>query len=245
MASKVARRLKYSTVSLGLVLVLAMIVGAYFYPALAASTCPTCYGLERVAPTLILDPDLSADQRAKLETAIQSAEASIRAVYGSFDHRPILIACATETCDQRMGGRGARASVLSTPFVTIIRLSPRGLSTTILTHEFAHVALHHKIGVWNLLSGAVPAWFDEGVAVILSNDDRYLKPGQSAEERCVGHANTPLPTNAAEWASASGKIPMLYADAACRVLHWLDHNGGQDGLLYALDGIADGQKFQF
>jgi hypothetical protein len=33
---------------------------------------------------------------------------------------------------------------------------------------------------------------------------------------------------------------MIYADAACGVLRWMDANGGTDGLVRAIGDIADG-----
>ncbi|MCO4054640.1 MAG: hypothetical protein HEQ16_11440 [Bosea sp.] len=133
---------------------------------------------------------------------------------------------------------------MTIPFVSIIRLAPRGLNLTILTHEFSHVELHRRIGVLKLLRGAIPAWFDEGVAVIVSDDERYLNPGATAHDRCKREVARPLPVSAFVWAPEAGKDPMLYADAACLAVRWMDINGGRDGVLRQIDAIAEGQDFQ-
>lgn len=200
--------------------------------------------MERLTPNLVVDSGMSPATRDQLKSDAEAAEAKVRLFYDVFARRPVLVACSTEYCDRRLGGRGARAITMSTPFATIIRVSPRGLNTTILAHEFSHVELHHRIGVWKLLRGAIPAWFDEGIAVIVSGDDRYLKPGATAQDQCKREVARPLPISAFVWGPEAGKDPMLYADAACLVLRWMDINGGRDGLLHQIDAIADGQTFQ-
>lgn len=228
----------------------AMLVGAvalggmaYAYPALAAPLCPSCYGMEAAAPRVIVDRAMPEAMRAGLLRDAATARAEVQAFYGAFDRTPFLIACSTEDCDRRMGGRGARAVTLSTPLATIIHASPRGLNPVIVTHEFSHVELHRRIGVWALLSGAFPAWFDEGVAVLVSGDERYLKPGTAPAERCVRQTDAPLPADPSDWNVRAGKEPMIYADAVCRVLQWMAANGGKDGVMRTLEAVAGGAAF--
>lgn len=200
-------------------------------PVLAAYACPACYGLERIAPALYVEAAMPDQGRAALKAAIAAGEARVASFYGSYGARPALLACATEACDRKLGGRGARATAYTMPGGTIIRFSPRGLNETIIAHEFSHAELHRRIGIWRLFMGAVPAWFDEGVAVIVSNDDRYLKPGADGPERCTVQPDGPLPASHFEWGAAAGKTPGLYAQAACKTLLWLEANGGWQGVL--------------
>ncbi|WP_198359386.1 hypothetical protein [Burkholderia ubonensis] len=137
-----------------------------------------------------------------------------------------------------MGGRGALATTTTTPFAIITRVSPLGQNPTILAHEFSLVELHRRIGWWKLANGVMPVWFDEGVAVIVSDDARYLNPGTTAAERCVRESAGSLPSSPAEWGPRAGKDRMIYADAACRVLQWMDAHGGRDGLLRTIDAAA-------
>ncbi len=214
----------------------------FVVPALAAYTCPSCYGLERVTPALYAEAAMPAPERAKLQETIAAAESRVAAFYGSFGERPTLLACMTEACDRRLGGRGARATAYTTFLGTFIRAAPRGLNETILSHEFSHAELHRRIGVWKLLVEAVPAWFDEGVAVIVSNDGRYLKQGATAAQRCTAEPDSAMPESPFKWSAAAGKTPGLYAKAACAVLIWMDANGGRPGLLAALEETADGKR---
>lgn len=216
---------------------------AYAYPIAAAVVCPSCYGMEYDGRRIVVDAAMPAQMRAELLGDAEIAASEVGAFYGAFSRQPYLVACSTEACDHRMGGRGAKAITLSTPFVTVLRLSPRGIDPTILTHEFSHVELHHRVGLWARLTGAFPAWFDEGIAVLVSADQRYIRSAPTASERCVRDSERPLPTTPFEWTSKVGKDSMLYADAVCRVLRWMDANGGRDGLLRAIDAAGDGTAF--
>ena len=163
----------------------------FILPALAAYACPACYGLERVTSTLYVEAAMPEQDRATLRDTIAGAQAQVAGFYGSFEGHPTLLACATEACDHKLGGRGARATTYTTFGGSFIRAAPRGLNQTILSHEFSHVELHRRIGAWKLFWEAVPAWFDEGVAVIVSDDERYLKPGTEGAQRCTVQPDGP------------------------------------------------------
>ena len=223
-------------VAVGLLTALALAAMAWTYPALAAAVCAGCKGMERVSPTLVVEPVMTAETRAALLASRARASQRVRAFFGmpvaALDDA-VLVACATEACDRRMGGRGARATTLTAPVLVAIRLSPRGLDETIVAHELAHVAIHDLVGLERARTGEVPAWFDEGMAVLVSDDTRYVRDGRAT--RCD---EAPLPSKPLDWAVASGRDPTIYADAACRVLGWMARNGGRDGLIEAL---ADGR----
>jgi hypothetical protein len=210
----------------------------FVMPALAAYACPACYGLEEVTPSLYVEVAMAAKDRAKLQETVATAETKVAGFYGSYNGRPTLLACASADCDRKLGGRGARAVAYVTLAGTFIRIAPAGLNETILAHEFSHVELNRRVG----RAKTVPAWFDEGVAVIVSDDERYLKSGGEGAQRCAAQPDGQLPESPFEWAPAAGKTPGLYAQAACAVLHWMDANGGRPGLLTALAGVADGKR---
>lgn len=218
-------------VLVAVLVILAVGCVVFLSPAVAAYACPSCYGLQRATGSLFVDPAMSVEDRTKLQEIIARAAVQVENFYGSFERQPTLLACATEECDRRLGGRGARAATYGTTF---IRLSPRGLNQRILAHEFSHVELHARVGVFRLLMGAIPAWFDEGLAIIVSDDTRYLGPGATSATRCLEEPNGDLPSSPFQWRSAAGKTPGLYAQAACRVMRWMEENGDQAGLRAAI-----------
>ncbi len=234
-----ARGLAVTAVALGIAAAATVAIAA---PALAAVVCPGCYGLVRTPAGVMVEATVPIERRGEIERLIASAEPPVRAFFGDIVRRPYVIACTTDACDKSLGGRGARAVTYSSLGFSVVRLSPRGIDRTIVTHELSHVQVHAIIGLINLLRGAVPAWFDEGLAVLVSDDARYVKTGQTAAERCKEPASANLPASPFEWAPQSGKNPLMYANAACTVAHWLEANGGKSGVLTALDAVANGHR---
>jgi hypothetical protein len=104
------------------------------------------------------------------------------------------------------------------------------------------VELHSRTGQFRLLTRAIPAWFDEGLAVIVSDDARYLGPGTTSATRCLAEPHGDLPSSPFQWGPAAGKTPGLYAQAACRVMRWMEANGGKTGLRDAVSQVADGTR---
>ncbi len=210
----------------------------WFYPALAGAACPACFGLRRAAPGIYAEATIPAADRAQLVADVAAAKTGVAAYFGDFSAASRILACQSAACDRALGGRGAKAVTYSLGVYTVIRVAPGGLNRTILTHELAHAEFHRRIGLWRQVSGQVPAWFDEGLAVIVSDDPAYLAPGTGLA-RCRAHASGPLPESPFDWAPLAARRPNLYAESACAVLGWMATQDGQHGLLAA---IASGQS---
>ena len=142
----------------------------------------------------------------------------------------------TSDCDRRTGGYGALGETYLSLF---IRMSPRGIDQTFLAHELSHTELHARVGARKYLMSALPAWLDEGIAVIVSDDERYLRPDAAGASRCRAEPVDDLRLGVFERGRIAATTPGLYAQAACRALRWMDANGGKAGLLAAVAGIAD------
>ncbi|MFG3436697.1 hypothetical protein ACGF0J_05550 [Nonomuraea sp. NPDC047897] len=229
-----------------IVLLMAAVAGlAWAYPSVAATTCPSCYGLTEQSPGLYVEADLPPARRAEISRIVDEASERVTDFYGGRRSSPTVLACTTEECYQRIGGGKERGiAVLN----RAVMLSPRGLDPVIASHEMSHVELHQR-----LASGVqVPQWFDEGLAVVLSDDRRYLAPATTAEstteaagtasdDRCLVPPDGPLPATLDDWLRAAGKDPRTYAKAACQASRWLNANGGRTGLLTAIDRLNSGR----
>ena len=191
----------------------AVLAGAWAFPALAAWACPACYGLERAAPQLWVERAMSTRDRAALIDGIEASRAIAAAFLDGYDADPALLACASEACDARLGGKGARATAYTTPLGTVIRRGPRGLGREIVAHELIHAEVHARTGAAAQREGRLPAWVDEGFAVIGAEDARLLPPAID----CDGLPEATLPASPFEWGPAAGRDPKLYAHAACAV----------------------------
>lgn len=89
---------------------------------------------------------------------------------------------------------------------------------------------------------AVPIWFDEGLAVNVSDDPRYLAPPGS-DTRCVVAPPTRMPLNGATWVSATEATNTPYAEAACLVSMWLEQQKRSGAVLQLISQIKAGDPF--
>ena len=195
-------------------LLLALVVGvAVAFPAVAATACPGCYGLDRVRTGLHVEPGVTAAQRQQVSDAVDEGTRRVAAFFGGLRSAPTFLACLTDECYSGIGGGGERGiAVLN----RAVMLSPRGIDPVIAAHELTHVELHARLG-----KRTVPQWFDEGLAVLVSDDPRYLRPDG---DRCLVEPAWPLPDTLDGWLTAASADAQVYAQAACAVSRWTATN---------------------
>jgi hypothetical protein len=209
---------------------------AFGYPSVAATTCPRCYGLVALQDRLYAERGLSGADRQKLIDLYRDANQQVSGFYEGRLSTPKVLACVTDGCYDRVGGGGERGIAVLNQAVL---LSPRGLDPVIAAHELSHVEFHKRLGARR---EQVPQWFDEGLAVLVSNDSRYLLPDKGSD-RCRVVSDEPLPTSLSAWLSAAGADQQMYAKAACRVSRWVDANGGNRAVLNLIDRLNHGEPF--
>lgn len=219
----------------------ATIVGLVLsYPSVAAVTCPGCYGMIRIDKNVYVEPGMSAKQAHRLSAALDVGSERVSAFYGGHTSSPRILACTTDSCYRRIGGGHARGiAVLNRS----VMLSPRGLNATIAAHEMSHVELHRRLGM--SATGKVPQWFDEGLAVVVADDRRYLLSAKhyGGADRCRVKARSELPVSLEDWFNAASTDDEIYGKAACRVSRWLAANGGRQGLLQLIEQLRAGKDF--
>jgi hypothetical protein len=209
---------------------------AVAFPAVAATTCPRCCGLERLAPDLYAEGGLPETRKQQLRSMVEEANRRVRDFYGGRKSSPRLLACVTDDCYRRIGGGGERGVAVLNRAVMV---SPRGLDAIIAAHEMSHVELHARLD-----SGGdeVPQWFDEGLAVLVSDDPRYLAP-HTAADRCLVDPDGSLPDTLDAWLRAASADEQTYAKAACRVSRWVAANGGPAAVLDLIQRLNAGEAF--
>lgn len=220
------------------VVVCAVAIGAVvvMFPVVASTTCPWCYGMTKAAPRLYVDDGASRAERRRAAAVVDAAGSRVATFYGSRESAPRVLACTTAACYAHIGGGRERGvAVLNRAVI----LSPRGLDPVIASHEMSHVKLHRRLGS---SADDVPQWFDEGLAVLVAGDPRYLRPA-SAGDRCKVEPGTDLPVTLDEWLSAAGDDPDVYAGSACKVSRWVDANGGPSAVRDLVRRMKDGEDF--
>ena len=206
-----ARRVLYGVLGLAVLLVAAI---PFAMPQAAAYACPSCYGFERVGDGLYVEADRPHPDLAQI---IEASRARVKEAFDIETVPPVaLLACDTAECDRRLGGRGAKARAYGDKFILV---APEGRTKTIISHEFAHIVMHERLGSIGLLRGDLPAWKNEGIAVLVSGDTRYFAI-QDGTYGCTTEPDDPLPETASAWGKAMRPDThlILYAQAACKVL---------------------------
>ncbi|HXW72691.1 MAG TPA: hypothetical protein VEK34_14915 [Methylocella sp.] len=229
--------------SLSLVWLLLAAIGIIYFvqPALLAMSFPGYFGFEPVGGGVYVEAAMPKELRMRLASAIREGEAKAEDFYGQLEAAPVILACATKPCWQKLGGGGAKGI----SYANIgIRIALAGIDPVILAHERSHTELHERLGLTNFVLGKMPAWFDEGLAVIVSDDARYLFP-KNARDRCrVVESAGDFPVRKTDWTRAAGADHDLYARAACRVLRWMNAAGGKNAALALITKVSEGVPFE-
>ena len=207
-------------------------------PGVAALLCPWCLGFERVEPGLYIEKTASETVRQQTARTLHQSKAAVRRYFGPLQSDPSIFVCVTMGCylgAERRGGHTIGISFLD----WVIVLSPRANMKVALAHELSHTELHTRLGPQMF---AVPIWFDEGLAVNVSNDPRYLAPPGS-DTRCTVPPPARMPLNGATWISATESTNTPYAEAACLVSMWLERQGNVNAILNLVSEVKDGVPF--
>lgn len=219
---------------------------------------PESFGLTPVTPNIYVEASADEAARGNLREAMARAEEAIRVAYGSVNSRPIVHACITEECYEAFGGRGSVAKV----YGDHILLSPRGLNWHFLAHEWSHAEMRSR---QNLRArGHLPQWFDEGVAVAISEAPEHSE----SHWQFLAAANIPRPTreelhtfiSLRQWLDAvhrygednnmerkargESEIRPVYSAAGHEVRAWLA-KVGSTGFLAFIARLNDGEDFEF
>jgi len=221
-----------------LVFCLSAVVGVVIaFPLAGACICPHCFGFDTLADNIFIEQDAGADQRARIQTTVGDARNVVRSFYGDLQREAYVFVCISDACYRRFGGGRSRGMAV---FDRALILAPDGVTRVIAAHELAHIELHARAGAWRVWRGAIPRWFDEGLAVNVSDDPRYLAPGRG-RARCRARSDDPLPEARRDWLVQADEG--LYAAAACRVSEWLAAHGGAAGVMRLTRRIAQGEPF--
>jgi hypothetical protein len=204
-------------ISLVIVLALGLSTGTALYafvPSPYRAATPTLFGMTQIAPNLYSDaPEHSASHTALVQAAAQSAAA----YFDEPAHAPRIILCRTQACAGRFGLK-PRGLALGRHALLI---GPKGMNTTILTHEFTHIHVHAHMGLRDLWHQRIPAWFNEGLAGHISRDTR-LRTMPVADAQRIRSAQSYRDWGRLhkthEWQDTYGAARVLAADIEARLM---------------------------
>ena len=216
----------------------------------ARMAIPGLSGLDEVHPRLYVESSMSSAQRQAVQREIELGRAAVEAFWGGITTAPYFVACVTTDCDVRFGSYGQRAAAYGD---IAIRLSPRGMTASLIAHEWSHAELYRRSGgLWH--ARRIPRWFDEGVAVVVANEPRHSEANWAEIRRL----NLPTPAlvtlvTFGDWGAAmrafgetAGDVPgnrhVVYTVAGHAVRTFLAC-AGPEGIVAILDAVRAGSAF--
>ncbi|MEU8234379.1 hypothetical protein AB0C12_32735 [Actinoplanes sp. NPDC048967] len=219
-------------VALAAVLVAAVAALVVLYPIAVAATCPGCYGLRQAAPDVYVDDGATPRQRRQVVDLIAAARQRVGDYLGPMRSSPRVLVCLSAECYEHIGGGGEKGQALRD---RALALSPDGADVVIASHELTHAELYRRLGS---RYDQVPRWFHEGIAVLVSDDPRYLTAKPPGERCPIDHAR-------ALAAIRAGAAPStdFYRDSACVVDRWVAAHGGADAVLDLVARLRAGESF--
>jgi hypothetical protein len=204
-------------------------------PGIRLVVCPYCFGFEWLQGNIYVESSTPPDLRQAVIRSEQISRARITAFFTTRESDPVIFFCMTEHCYRRAGGHPATRGMT---FSNSVLISPRRPDGTVLTHEWTHAELLERLGPRLRL---VPAWFNEGLAVYVSDDRRFLAPANSSD-RCLIDPTGELPETASDWLRVTSHDTKPFARAGCRVSRWLARKGN-GAVLELISEINSGRSF--
>ena len=181
----------------------------------SAQGLPTRRDMVQMMPGLWVDAKASKADIAAIRGHISAAARQVQRQLGAGQAVEWWI-CTTPACDAR-NGMTARGMTYGASLIT---LNSKGAADPgAYTHELTHATLHGALPMGGMFSKALPLWFDEGMAVLVSGE-----PSAAAQAPCKAKRKGPLPQTAADFAriapDAQKALP-VYRRSACAVREWL------------------------
>jgi hypothetical protein len=136
---------------------------AFAFPGQTACAMIGVSGLETLSDGTRVQTSSTSVERLQIFELQQQAKARITKAFGLPRAKPTIIFLKDPSAffPFRFNGYGSTHTIGSRACVII---GPEGTNLNVVAHELMHAELFDRVGVWRKLT-AIPAWFDEGVAM--------------------------------------------------------------------------------
>lgn len=123
-----------------------------------------------VKNNIFIDNNFTEEESALLLKLVPSSQKVVSNYFNYLKSNPNIIFCKTQECFRSFGGGGNRGFSVGHSSV-VLAPSDLSLLKCVLTHELFHAELAKQVGLIKIYD--IPSWFNEGMAVLVSNDLRY------------------------------------------------------------------------
>jgi hypothetical protein len=187
------------------------------------------FDVQKISPrTYVQSSD--ADGNAAHLRSIGVAQARVARYVGPLRSDPVWIICNSSECYSGITGNGFKASAFGSFLIVV---SPRAHSVEFLAHELLHAELSSRLSSSAIKQ--VPAWFNEGLAVLVSEDPRFTSRTQSWQRlNCIEEYDEFFSQIAKDYETA-------YSMALSCVAPWFG-KAGEGGFSKIIDLLNSGAK---
>jgi hypothetical protein len=196
---------------------------------------PGWFGFSEISEGVYVDNQMPPVQRQEFLNTLSLAKNRVSVFFGGIEGSPKVFACSSEECYVGHGGGTDKGKAYGD---SMLLLSPRGLDAVIASHELTHIELHHRIGAFKSWR-AVPPWFDEGLAVLVSEDPRFTDEAW-LKATDNGH-NVPELKDIGKMLGRSDR-QLSYGTAKREVSKWYQR-AGRKGLVQLIAEVKAGKDF--
>lgn len=226
---------KRAVVAISAILAVLLLAAVLAYALVISTKFPysLVFNVEKITGNVYVEKFADVSHRRDALQAIQYARDKVQQHFGAVQSSPAWIVCVTEACYASAAGNGYRATTWGNFLIVI---SPTALNG----HFFAHELSHAELGT-RLTRGAqarIPAWFDEGLAVLVSNDPRYVFKFEGEDFASEGE----LPVSYADFKREIGvNYQKAYRAAYAKVAAWHLRSGPQgiEQLIHRMNAGAE------
>lgn len=208
----------------------------------ASLNTPEEMGMRRVAGQIYVDSGITPERTAELLQLVDESRRRVAVFFGQALARPNIVFCASFSCYQSFGAIGLGY----TDGANVI-ISPYGQRAAIIAHELAHMELSVRIGGFEKVLQNVPHWFDEGLAVMVSQAEEFSETAWrlATQDGAKAPALSSLEATA-DWHRITGangeNMQLSYGTAHREVDRWFASAGVQ-GFHALLAALADNKAF--
>ncbi|MDE2090832.1 MAG: hypothetical protein KGJ08_02885 [Gammaproteobacteria bacterium] len=207
---------------------------------LAVALCPVCFGFEKAGCGVYVQHGMPVEQQTLTMRVLALADDRIRGFYGDIEFHPRVLICTTQDCIVGIGGGDAATGSVG---ALVLLLGPKGMNEIDITHELSLIEVAGRVGLFHSIMDTVPAWFDEGVAVVASDAPEFTALASANQNGCLTKPTDDMPADRTQWTEEASQYPFIYAQAGCRVAEWMATRGGGSAVSRLLARVANGEPF--
>ena len=218
-----------------LITLMSLTVSGCYAIRYAKTLTPDWSGFVEISKDIYVDKAMSSSQRIEVLKTVRLAKVRVSQFFGGLEGHPKIFACSSEECFVTNDfGATPKGMAFGS---SALMLSPRGMDIVIISHELTHIELHTRVGVFRSWHG-ISTWFDEGLAVLVSQDPRYTKEAwlKATEDGRIAPA-----LNAITW--GKGSWLLSYGTARRAVGEWYSR-AKYAGLISLIAEVKNGAEFE-